>query len=268
MQMEKILDFFKKITLKQWAMGIMCTTLLVMVVMICVVSVKIAPLAGILMSSETDPTASTAGSDPSTQGSEPDTTTLPTESSQPPVTTEEGHVHEFTLTKVNQPTCTSSGFSVYTCSCGQAEARDFTDPLGHSYGAGKVVAATCTEEGGTYYTCTVCGYKLIRDAQPALGHSFSSWRVTTAPTATQEGVETRVCMTCGEQETRSIPATGEITEPTTQPTEPPATTQPTEATQPTEPPVTTPPTEVTEPPETEAPTEYSEPSNSEEPEQP
>ena len=39
-------------------------------------------------------------------------------------------------------------------------------------------------------------------------HTFGEWVVTTAPTCTQAGLETRTCSACGEVETRVIPAAG------------------------------------------------------------
>ena len=39
-------------------------------------------------------------------------------------------------------------------------------------------------------------------------HTFGEWVVTTAPTCTQDGLETRTCSACGEVETRVIPASG------------------------------------------------------------
>ena len=39
-------------------------------------------------------------------------------------------------------------------------------------------------------------------------HTFGEWVVTTAPTCTQDGLETRTCSACGEAETRVIPAAG------------------------------------------------------------
>jgi len=35
-------------------------------------------------------------------------------------------------------------------------------------------------------------------------HQWGEWAVTTAPTTTAEGVETRTCATCGEKETRAV----------------------------------------------------------------
>ena len=39
-------------------------------------------------------------------------------------------------------------------------------------------------------------------------HTFGEWMVTTQPTCTQDGLETRTCSACGEVETRVIPAAG------------------------------------------------------------
>ena len=39
-------------------------------------------------------------------------------------------------------------------------------------------------------------------------HEFGEWHVTTEPTCTKTGVETRSCQLCGTDETRSIPAVG------------------------------------------------------------
>jgi len=82
--------------------------------------------------------------------------------------------------------------------------------------------ATCTEGGytaGKY--CNDCGqYIEGHEAVAPLGHSFGNWTVTTAPTCTAAGVETRECANCDETETQSVAATGHsyeavVTPPTT-----------------------------------------------------
>ena len=42
----------------------------------------------------------------------------------------------------------------------------------------------------------------------ALGHNFGEWTVTTAPTCTEAGVETRTCSRCETKETRAVAALG------------------------------------------------------------
>ena len=71
------------------------------------------------------------------------------------------------------------------------------------------VAATCTEDGYTGDTyCLDCG-RMIAEGEviPATGHSFGEWVLTTEPTCTETGVETRTCA-CGETETREVEALG------------------------------------------------------------
>ncbi len=81
--------------------------------------------------------------------------------------------------------------------------------------------AACTEKGNSeYYTCESCdlwfedaaGAVEITDKdsviKPALGHNWGAWKQTKAPTAENAGVETRTCSRCGEEEIRSIPASG------------------------------------------------------------
>ena len=47
----------------------------------------------------------------------------------------------------------------------------------------------------------------INSAEPPHEHEWSDWTVTTAPTCTEKGVETRTCE-CGESETREVDALG------------------------------------------------------------
>ena len=67
-------------------------------------------------------------------------------------------------------------------------------------------AATCTEAGSTGETiCAGCKKVLsAAEAVPAYGHDWSAWKVTKAPTATEDGIEERFCrndishtQTCG-----------------------------------------------------------------------
>ena len=112
--------------------------------------------------------------------------------------------HHYTA-NTTAATCTASGFTTYSCSCGDSYVSDYINPLGHTPGA----AATCTESsyctvcgqlmesaGGhipgnratctTAQTCTVCGEELTA----ALGHTPGEGAAcTTAQT----------CTVCGEE---------------------------------------------------------------------
>ena len=70
------------------------------------------------------------------------------------------------------------------------------------------VPATCESGGYTIHTCSVCGYSYTDNKTPALGHSFGSWKMTTAPTCAADGEQTRTCTRCGQTETQAYPATG------------------------------------------------------------
>ena len=69
------------------------------------------------------------------------------------------------------------------------------------------VEATCTAEGKTEGKhCASCDDVLVKqEVVPAKGHSYGEWKVTTAPTCIEVGVETRTCADCGSKETRDVP---------------------------------------------------------------
>ena len=72
---------------------------------------------------------------------------------------------------------------------------------------------TCTKPGvRTYiakFTNPVYLEQTITEQNvPPLGHSVSSWTVTTPATCTTPGTETGSCSRCGQQQTRQIPAAG------------------------------------------------------------
>ena len=72
------------------------------------------------------------------------------------------------------------------------------------------VAPTCTQEGYTAgVQCTDCqSYISGHQVVAALGHTWGNWNVTTQPTCTTAGQQTRTCSGCGETETQPVSATG------------------------------------------------------------
>ena len=82
------------------------------------------------------------------------------------------------------------------------------------------VEKACTEDGvKAHYICTVCGNMYLNSdatqptdeagiVDPCTGHDFGEWTVTTAPTCTEKGVETRYCSRCDATETRDVDALG------------------------------------------------------------
>ncbi|MCL2193080.1 MAG: InlB B-repeat-containing protein [Treponema sp.] len=79
------------------------------------------------------------------------------------------------------------------------------DTDGHDWGEWVVtIPPTCTEQGIETRICLHCGNTETRPVD-ALGHDWGEWVVTIPPTSTTEGEETRVCARCGDTETRLIP---------------------------------------------------------------
>ena len=103
------------------------------------------------------------------------------------------HTHSYTATTV-AATCTTGGYTTYTCECGDSYQGNETAALGHSY-TGSVVESTCTGEGYTVYTCSACGDTYQDNQTPALGHSYTETVV--APTCTEQGYTAHTCSVCG-----------------------------------------------------------------------
>ncbi len=84
-----------------------------------------------------------------------------------PETSEPSHTCTFVKGKTTAPTCTDKGYTLYSCSCGKSEKRDYTS---------------------------------------ALGHSWSDWETIKEPTTTSTGVEQRYCTRsgCDASETRVL----------------------------------------------------------------
>ncbi len=112
-----------------------------------------------------------------------------------------------TYTKVvTKPTCTTEGYTTYTCSaCGHSYVGDKVSAA-HTYKS-KVTPPTCTAEGYTTYTCSVCGHSYVGNKVPVIKHSYTS-SVTKAATCTESGIKTFKCSACGKTYTEEIPATG------------------------------------------------------------
>lgn len=127
------------------------------------------------------------------------------------------HTHVYNPTVVD-PTCTSVGYTVYTCDCGDSYRADYVDQLGHHWDEGVVTQEkTCDTDGQKTYTCVDCG--TTYDVVIRAGHNWSE-EVTVEATCTTDGSLTRTCQLCQLVEVETIPAAhswddGEVTlEPT------------------------------------------------------
>ena len=108
------------------------------------------------------------------------------------------------------PTCTEKGVETSECSrCGEMQTRDI-EALGHIEVKDAAVAATCTSSGKTEgIHCSRCNAVIkVQQEVPTLGHDWSEYVQTKAPTCTEEGVKTSTCSRCDEERTQSIAAKG------------------------------------------------------------
>ena len=117
--------------------------------------------------------------------------------SSKPIVTEPGHEHEYVKTSTYSPNCLNSGYSLYECSCGKTDIRDFKDPYGHKYGEYIVTAATCTTDGWTERKCSRCN-NIEKTNIVTASHNYSEWLSDTDTT------EQRTCYLCDIIEIRSL----------------------------------------------------------------
>ena len=81
-----------------------------------------------------------------------------------------GHNHNPIVTA---PTCTTRGYTTYTCDCGDTYIDDYVDATGeHQYSPRKGNDPTCTEDGFVEYCCDVCESSKYTETLPATGHNF------------------------------------------------------------------------------------------------
>lgn len=78
--------------------------------------------------------------------------------------------------------------------------------LDHTIVADKPVMASCTHMGLTAGShCEVCGEILTQQqVVPCNGHAWSDWVTKTLPTTQLQGEKSRICLVCGQTDSRSI----------------------------------------------------------------
>lgn len=79
------------------------------------------------------------------------------------------------------------------------------------YQSKETVAASCTEEGYVLYNCTGGEGRKVSDGTSATGHSYGEWVLTTRPTSSTKGIETKTCSKCGDKQTREVIAVAQTT---------------------------------------------------------
>lgn len=114
--------------------------------------------------------------------------------------------HDWTLTQEIIEDCLTNFVAVYECEHCEEELRLEKPAKGaHTYESSNVVAPTCTESGYTLYTCTVCGGTMQADVVPALGHDMSDWVVEASATCVADGLQAKTCSRCQFREEEVLP---------------------------------------------------------------
>ena len=106
-----------------------------------------------------------------------------------------------------QPTCTSEGTAIKTCTKCNATVTETIPKTSHKY-ANTVVAPTCTTDGYTLHKCSACGTSYKDNTTKATGHSYGNSVVTKQPTCTSEGTAIKTCTKCNATVTEKLPAKG------------------------------------------------------------
>lgn len=115
------------------------------------------------------------------------------------------HIHDYVLERVVDATCTTEGYSLYACTCGEKVERDKVNALGHSYGQWEIVLEpTSSKTGLKQKICSRC-QDTIKENIPALIYTYGNWEIVIAPTLTEEGKIIRLCVDTGENEEFVLP---------------------------------------------------------------
>ena len=129
------------------------------------------------------------------------------------------HNHNYNAI-VTAPTCTSEGYTTYTCTCGSSYVSDRVGTANHTYSS-TVTSPTCTAGGYTTYTCSACGDRYTGNITSAKGHtelSIPAVEATCTSTGLTEGKKCSVCDTTTVPQqtvaTKSHSYTSSVTAPT------------------------------------------------------
>ena len=154
------------------------------------------------------------------------------------------HQHNYSIVVTN-PTCTTQGYTTYTCECGDSYVDDYVKENGHTFTNyisdskatcttdGLLIAKcdncdatdsipekgghlfrtdwtldvepTCTDLGSKSHHCNYCDEKADVTPIAKLGHTYTSY--VTDPTCTSNGLKVNIC-SCGDSYTETLPAKG------------------------------------------------------------
>lgn len=123
----------------------------------------------------------------------------------------EQHTHNYTETII-EPTCTSDGYTIKKCECGDEKRVDTVSALGHDYATQFTIdkTATCASVGEKSRHCTRCDAKIDVTIMEELGHDYATYyTVDQRATCDTDGSESKHCSRCSStMDTRAIPMLG------------------------------------------------------------
>ena len=98
----------------------------------------------------------------------------------------------------------------WTDSSGRKGKVGFENGILIGYSGDDVVFNATVNGNGMSYVSTSSGsvFNYVRNADPDHDHVYDEWTVSVKPTCTEEGEERRVCLLCGEAETKTLSALG------------------------------------------------------------
>ena len=114
--------------------------------------------------------------------------------------------HDFVEVSRKEPTETETGFIKFACTrCGVTMQKKLP-ALGHEWQLVEEAEPTCEAEGYKLYYCTYedCD-ETLREAIPALGHTYGEWVTTKAPTCHEVGMSMSACTRCELAKAQYLP---------------------------------------------------------------
>ena len=93
-------------------------------------------------------------------------------------------------TLVVEPTCSTKGYTTYTCECGDTYNGDYSNTISHNYISEVTTYPSHLTEGVETFTC-ICGDSYTETIEKIAGHSYET--TTVVPTCTEKGYTTYTC---------------------------------------------------------------------------
>ena len=115
----------------------------------------------------------------------------------------DSHEHDYSVTQVVEPSCTTDGIRKYTCNICGYDYKEKIEKLGHTY-VDTIVEADCVNIGYTNHVCSRCNDSYSSDFVAALGHKYDEWIIDKEATVLSTGEMHRQCSVCDYIEKKEV----------------------------------------------------------------